>query len=79
MWFRSKHFIAIIATIGTQRSMRIFSVSDIHSDFPDNWKWITEDGFLYGESTKNDILIVAGDVATVVTRIMDTLRYFVAR
>lgn len=40
--------------------MRIFAVSDIHIDFPENEKWL---GSLSEYDHKSDILIMAGDIS----------------
>ncbi|AZE49478.1 hypothetical protein C4K04_3808 [Pseudomonas chlororaphis] len=40
--------------------MRLFTVSDLHTDHPQNWKWLDR---LSREDFLDDTLIVAGDVA----------------
>jgi len=40
--------------------MRLFTVSDLHTDHPENWKWLEQ---LSREDYLDDTLIVAGDVA----------------
>lgn len=50
--------------------MRVFAVSDLHADFPDNFtllKNISDSDF------KDDVLIIAGDVADRLERISSTL------
>ncbi|MCX7921660.1 MAG: metallophosphoesterase [Clostridia bacterium] len=49
--------------------MRIFAISDIHTDFEANWRWL--DG-LSKEDYKNDILILAGDVTDKLTLLEKT-------
>jgi Icc-related predicted phosphoesterase len=40
--------------------MRIFAISDLHTDFAENWKLVKQ---ISESSYKDDILIVAGDIA----------------
>ena len=40
--------------------MRVFALSDIHTDFPDNTRWIRA---LSSSDYTEDVLILAGDIA----------------
>lgn len=51
--------------------MRLFAISDIHTDMVSNLKWISD---LDSARWKNDALIVAGDVSENVELIIATLR-----
>ena len=52
--------------------MKIFAVSDLHTDFIDNWKHlqsVTDDSF------KDELLIIAGDIADKLETIETTLEF----
>jgi predicted phosphodiesterase len=50
--------------------MRIFAVSDLHSDFRENWALLEA---LSSTRYRRDVLIVAGDIAHQIAKIEDTL------
>lgn len=49
--------------------MKVFSISDIHADFDENWSWLKH---LPNYYYKNDILVVAGDIAHDLLTIQNT-------
>jgi Icc-related predicted phosphoesterase len=54
--------------------MRIFAISDLHSDFKQNWKLVEQ---LSDQDYKNDVLLIAGDISHnlfVVRRTLETLQ-----
>jgi Icc-related predicted phosphoesterase len=54
---------------------RIFAVSDVHSDYPDNLAWVESLAGRYGPA---DAIIVAGDVSDCTETLLRTLRAFKA-
>ncbi|MGE7955630.1 metallophosphoesterase [Pseudomonas sp. NPDC089530] len=50
--------------------MRLFTVSDLHTDHPENWNWLER---LSREEYLDDTLIVAGDVADEIGRLRASL------
>ena len=50
--------------------MRIFALSDLHTDFLENLKWLQQ---LSDIDFKNDVLIVAGDISDKYDRFRETL------
>ncbi|KAJ8750191.1 hypothetical protein K2173_014106 [Erythroxylum novogranatense] len=46
--------------LGHAFGFRVFSISDLHTDYPDNMAWVNR---LCPTTHKNDVLLVAGDVA----------------
>lgn len=59
------------SSVAMNTTSRLFSVSDIHIDFPDNWDWLT-DSVNNTKKYLNDGIIVAGDV----THKLDCLEKF---
>lgn len=55
---------------------RVFCVSDVHSDHPENLEWCRN--LSIGERFKEDTLIVAGDVTPKISQFRQTMRYFTA-
>lgn len=51
--------------------MRIFTVSDIHVDFADNWNWVNS---LSCHDYQEDMLIVAGDITHTIALLRKTFR-----
>jgi hypothetical protein len=56
--------------------MRIFAISDLHTDFRDNWLWLKQ---LSNVDYREDALIVAGDIADRTEIIRDTLQLLRSR
>ncbi|HZI20301.1 MAG TPA: metallophosphoesterase [Pyrinomonadaceae bacterium] len=56
--------------------MRIFASSDLHTDFPENWRLVRE---LSAQAFLDDTLIVAGDIADDLGIIEGTLKMLSAR
>jgi hypothetical protein len=54
--------------------IRVFSVSDIHTDHRENWDLITS-WSPSSYSTQTDVLIVAGDISTNLDLMKDTLKH----
>jgi Icc-related predicted phosphoesterase len=50
--------------------MRIFAISDLHSDFAENWALLRD---ISGREYTDDVLIVAGDIAHRIDKIESTL------
>ena len=50
--------------------MRIFSISDLHVDFADNWQWVEALSLV---EYSRDVLLVAGDIAHEIGRVAATL------
>lgn len=50
--------------------LRIFVVSDLHTDYPENMEWVRN---LSGKRHKNDALLVAGDVAETLNNFVLTM------
>ncbi|WMJ02935.1 metallophosphoesterase [Pseudomonas chlororaphis subsp. aurantiaca] len=50
--------------------MRLFTVSDLHTDHPENWKWLEH---LSRQDYLDDTLIVAGDIADEIGRLRASL------
>jgi 3',5'-cyclic AMP phosphodiesterase CpdA len=50
--------------------MRLFATSDLHSDYKENFNWLTE---LSDTAYRDDALIVAGDVSDRLDIIRETL------
>ncbi len=58
-------------------SMRVFAVSDIHTDFKGNMRWLEEfTVWAMKENFRNDVIIVAGDISHDMGIIETTLRLF---
>lgn len=53
-------------------SLRIFVVSDLHTDYPENMDWVRN---LSGKRYKNDALLVAGDVAETLNNFVLTMSF----
>ena len=53
-------FIDTAARISEISEMRVIALSDVHTDHPDNLRWIEE---LSSSDYTEDLLILAGDVA----------------
>eukprot|EP01119_Soliformovum_irregulare_P019011 TRINITY_DN593_c0_g1_i2.p1 TRINITY_DN593_c0_g1~~TRINITY_DN593_c0_g1_i2.p1 ORF type:complete len:291 (+),score=59.27 TRINITY_DN593_c0_g1_i2:1-873(+) len=51
--------------------MRVFCVSDIHTNYPDNWSWCQS---ISSQKYVNDVIIVAGDVSHEFGGIRNTLK-----
>lgn len=51
--------------------LRLFAVSDIHTDYQENKNWISS---LSNSDYKNDILILAGDISSNIRLLTQTLR-----
>uniref|UniRef100_A0A7S4SLW8 Rhodanese domain-containing protein n=1 Tax=Alexandrium monilatum TaxID=311494 RepID=A0A7S4SLW8_9DINO len=62
---------------GTRKPLRIWAVSDIHSDMKDNMAWVRSVASQRGAFSE-DCLIVAGDVASCLETIRETLAAFKA-
>ena len=60
----------------TARRLRVFAISDVHSDFSENMAWV--DALPLEENT-TDVLIVAGDVSDHALTLQGTLKRFRAR
>ncbi|MFA0964649.1 metallophosphoesterase [Roseivirga sp. BDSF3-8] len=56
--------------------MRLFALSDIHSDFPENYKWIAN---LSHQDYTEDVLIMAGDIGHDLKVVKDTFRILTAK
>ncbi|GAV11586.1 metallophosphoesterase [Paenibacillus sp. NAIST15-1] len=56
--------------------MRIFAISDIHIDFPENYNWLKQ---ISCEDYKNDILILAGDISNQIIHIEETFTSLTAK
>jgi hypothetical protein len=56
--------------------MRIFAVSDIHTDYKDNLSWVQN---LSSEEYSNDAILIAGDVSDRCDELVSTLRLFTER
>ncbi|XP_070541582.1 uncharacterized protein [Ptychodera flava] len=54
---------------GLRMTRRVFAISDLHVDHPENLKWVEN----WSESYENDILIVAGDVTDSLPLLKSTL------
>lgn len=52
---------------------RIFAVSDVHTDYPENWALLLE--LLSGEHFRHDVLLVAGDVSHERTKLRAMLQH----
>lgn len=50
--------------------LRVFIVSDLHTDYPENMTWVRD---LSKKRYKNDVLLVAGDVAETYMNFMLTM------
>lgn len=50
--------------------MRIFAISDVHTDYTQNLEWIKA---LSNSNYKNDVIIVAGDISQQINLIKSTL------
>ena len=50
--------------------MRVFATSDLHTDYKENFRWLTE---LSDTAYRDDTLIVAGDVSDRLEVIRETL------
>src|SRR5215213_2565138 len=50
--------------------MRVFATSDLHTDYKENFRWLTE---LSGVNYRDDTLIVAGDVSDRLEVVRETL------
>lgn len=53
-------------------SLRIFVVSDLHTDYPENMDWVRN---LSGKRYKSDALLVAGDVAETLNNFVLTMSF----
>lgn len=51
--------------------MRIFAISDLHSDFKQNWKLVEN---LSDQDYKNDVLLIAGDISHNLQVVQNTLK-----
>lgn len=58
------------------KRLRVFAISDVHSDFAENLRWVDE---LPLDETADDVLIVAGDVSDDEGTLRGTLARFRAR
>ncbi|KAG8662965.1 hypothetical protein MANES_01G159900v8 [Manihot esculenta] len=58
------------STFGDSFGFRVFVVSDLHSDYPENLKWVKS---LSCKRHKRDILLVAGDVAETCNNFFSTM------
>jgi predicted phosphodiesterase len=56
--------------------MRIFSISDVHIDFSENWQWVLD---LSKDAYKDDTLIVAGDITHELALLESFFRELVSR
>jgi Icc-related predicted phosphoesterase len=56
--------------------MRVFAISDLHTDFSDNWKALQQ---LSRQDYNNDVVLVAGDIADKLSVIEKTLSLLRAR
>src|SRR5436305_10186497 len=56
--------------------MRVFAISDLHTDFADNWKALQQ---LSRQSYQHDVVLVAGDIADSLSVIAKTLSLLRAR
>src|SRR5581483_2839739 len=56
--------------------MRVFAISDLHSDFAENWKTLQQ---LSQEDYQNDVVLIAGDIADNLLVIARTLSHMRAR
>ncbi len=65
-------------TISVERPsrMRVFAVSDVHTDFKGNMVWLNEFVAWVGDQYKNDVIIVAGDISHDMGIIETTLTLF---
>lgn len=54
--------------------MRVFSISDVHSDFSENNAWLKQ--LVQRDEHKEDVLIVAGDVSERLPTFVSTMRDF---
>ena len=50
---------------------RIFAISDLHVDIPENRQWVTDN--LCSDCYKEDALIIAGDVTDNINLLQETL------
>lgn len=56
--------------LGVTSGLRVFVVSDLHTDYAENMKWVK---CLSSINYKNDVLLVAGDVAETYDKFVVTL------
>lgn len=56
--------------------MRVFAISDLHADFAENWKALQQ---LSLQDYKNDVVLIAGDIADHLPVIAKTLSHMRAR
>lgn len=52
-----------IVKVDSVSKMRVFAVSDIHTDFRGNMKWLEELVSWGGNEFRNDVIIIAGDIS----------------
>lgn len=58
------------SVVGDDDGLRVFVVSDLHTDYTENMKWVKD---LSSVRYKNDVLIVAGDVSETYKNFMMTM------
>jgi predicted phosphodiesterase len=56
--------------------MRIYAISDLHVDYPDNYKWVIN---LSKSDYQDDVILIAGDVTHELDRLEDVLTLFKLR
>ena len=62
--------IVLPSVLGSTDGLRVFVVSDLHTDYAENLKWVKS---LSSVKHKDDVLLVAGDVAEVYDLFVVTL------
>ncbi|XP_004301208.1 PREDICTED: uncharacterized protein LOC101304101 [Fragaria vesca subsp. vesca] len=60
----------VASVVGDDDGLRVFVVSDLHTDYTENMKWVKD---LSSVRYKNDVLIVAGDVSETYKNFMMTM------
>lgn len=56
--------------------MRLFAISDLHTDFPENRAWVEN---LSCYDYRQDVIVIAGDISDSLQQLEDTLTHFCKR
>jgi len=57
---------------------RVFAISDLHTDLPENWSWL-QSSFLGGADHSKDALLIAGDISHSQKCIKATLQFLLRK
>ena len=73
---RKNHSLIKQINVENSEAMRVWAVSDIHTDFKGNMLWLQDFVAWAGDSLRNDVIIVAGDISHIAEIIENTLCLF---